>query len=268
MSTDSDTSDSVTRQGKRTERQHAIADAVMQQGALRIEEIADQFKISVMTAHRDLDELQARGLLRKSRGTATALASTLVESSVVYRRAQRQEIKRELAAAALQYVGSGQSVLLDDSTTVHQIIPLLAEVAPLTVITNSLIAVNEVTMIDDISLIGLGGEFHPWCASFMGRMTNQAIGRLRSDLLLMSAAAIVGRTVHFQALETVDTKRAMLDASTTRVLLVDHTKFESAALHALGDLDEFDHVVVDRQTPSATVSGLRRSGIDVVVAGA
>ncbi|SDT47851.1 DeoR/GlpR family DNA-binding transcription regulator [Microlunatus soli] len=266
MSTEADATDAVSRQGKRTDRQHAIADAVMRHGSLRIEDIADQFKISVMTAHRDLDELQARGLLRKSRGTATALASTLVESSVVYRQAQRTEIKRALATAALDYLDTGQSVLLDDSTTVHQIIPLLADVAPLTVITNSLIAINEVSVIDDISVIGLGGEFHPWCASFMGRMTNQAIGRLRSDLLLMSAAAIVGRTVCFQALETVDTKRAMLDASATRVLLVDHTKFTSGALHALGDLDEFDHVVVDRETPRSTVAELRRSGIDVVVA--
>lgn len=263
---ESGSAESVTRQGKRTERQHEIADAVMRSGSLRIEEIAEQFKISVMTAHRDLDELQARGLLRKSRGTATAVASSLVESSVVYRQAQRPEIKRALATAALQYVGSGQSVLLDDSTTVQHVVGMLSEVAPLTVITNSLIAINELTAMDEISVVGLGGEFHHWCASFMGRMTNQAIGRLRSDLVLMSAAAIVDRTVCFQAWETVDTKRAMLDAAATRVLLVDHTKFESGALHALGDLDEFDHVIVDRRTPSTRVADLRRSGIDVVVA--
>lgn len=266
MSIEQESPDSVTRQGKRSERQRAIADAVMRHGSLRIEEIADQFKISVMTAHRDLDELQARGLLRKSRGSATALASTLVESSVVYRQAQRVDVKRSLAAAALRFVESGQSVLLDDSTTVHQILPLLVDVAPLTVITNSLIAINEVTTMDDISLIGLGGEYHPWCASFMGRMTNQAIGRLRSDLLLMSAAAIIDGCVYFQALETVDTKRAMLDSAATRVLLVDHTKFAARALHALGGLDEFDHVVVDHDTPAAMVAELRRTGIDVVVA--
>jgi DeoR/GlpR family transcriptional regulator of sugar metabolism len=63
----------------------------------------------------------------------------------------------------------------------------------------------------------------------------------------------------------VDTKRAMLEAADTRVLLADHTKFSARALHALGDLNEFDHVLVDAGTPAATVERLRRSGIDVRV---
>ncbi len=255
-----------SRQDKRSERRNAIAAAVMERGSIRIEDLAERFKISVMTAHRDLDDLQARGLLRKSRGTATAQASTLVESSVVYRQTQRLEIKRALAAAALPYVQPGCSLLLDDSTTVQQIIPMLADLAPLTVITNSLLAMNAVTGLDGISLIGLGGEYHPWCASFMGRVTNQAIGRLRGDLLLMSAAAIVDHTVYFQASETVDTKRALLEAADTRVLLADHTKFSSRALHALGRLTEFDHVVVDAGTPRAMIDDLRRAAVDVVVA--
>lgn len=256
---------SGSRQDKRSERRNAIAAAVMEHGSMRIEDLAERFGISVMTAHRDLDELQARGLLRKSRGTATAQASTLVESSVVYRQAQRLEIKQALAAAALPYVQTGCSLLLDDSTTVHQIIPLLADPAPLTVITNSLIAINAVTGLAGVSLIGLGGEYHPWCASFMGRVTNQAISRLRGDVLLMSAAAIVDRTVYFQASETVDTKRAMLEAADTRVLLADHTKFSARALHALGDLTEFDHVLVDAATPRTTIDDVRRSGVDVTV---
>ncbi|QDP98776.1 DeoR/GlpR transcriptional regulator [Microlunatus elymi] len=258
-------SEPASRQDRRAARQNAIADAVIANGSVRIEELAEQFKISLMTAHRDLDELQARGLLRKSRGVATAQATSLVESSVFYRGAQHLDIKRALAAAAMAYVDSGQSVLLDDSTTVQQVIGLLPEVAPLTVITNSLIAINQVTGIDEISVIGLGGEYHPGFGSFMGRMTNEAIGRLRSDVVLMSAAAIIDRTVYFQASETVDTKRAMLDASAVRVLLADHTKFSARALHALADLDEFDHVITDDRTPADTIDRLRESGIDLIV---
>ncbi|GAB3926523.1 DeoR family transcriptional regulator [Microlunatus endophyticus] len=260
------TDDSASRQGKRTQRQNAIAQAVMEHGSIRIEELAAQFGISVMTAHRDLDELQDRGLLRKSRGTATAQASTLVESSVIYRQTQRLEVKRALAATATRYVNTGQSVLLDDSTTVHQIISMLADLSPLTVITNSLIAIEEVSRTDGLSLIGLGGQYYNWCASFMGAMTNAAIARLRSDLVLMSAAAVVDGTIYFQASETVETKRAMMEAAAVRILLVDHTKFSGRALHACARLTEFDHVIVDAGTPTGLVRELRQAGIDTVVA--
>ncbi len=57
----------------------------MAEGAVRIEQLAERFKISVMTVHRDLDELEGRGLLRKDRGVATATSTSFVESSDVYR---------------------------------------------------------------------------------------------------------------------------------------------------------------------------------------
>ncbi|PKQ18904.1 MAG: DeoR family transcriptional regulator, partial [Actinobacteria bacterium HGW-Actinobacteria-8] len=52
------------RQSRQQERQRAICEAVMAEGAIRIEQVAERFGISVMTAHRDLDELEGRGLLR------------------------------------------------------------------------------------------------------------------------------------------------------------------------------------------------------------
>src|SRR5690606_4600501 len=77
------------RQSRQAARQRAITEAVMAAGSIRIDELAERFEISTMTVHRDLDELEARGLLRKTRGVATALSTALVESSDVYR-ASRQ----------------------------------------------------------------------------------------------------------------------------------------------------------------------------------
>ncbi|UCR90418.1 DeoR/GlpR family DNA-binding transcription regulator [Mycetocola spongiae] len=255
-----------SRNHKRDDRRKGIAEAVMEQGAVRIEDLAERFDISLMTVHRDLDDLEERGILRKSRGIATALASTLVESSIVYRQGQRLDNKRSLAAAALDYVEAGQSVFLDDSTTAHQLLPFLKDRTPLTVITNSLVAINEVNTMSRISLIALGGTYHNWCSSFMGRMTNDAIQKLRGDVVIMSAPAVTGGTLYFQALETVDTKRAMLDAAATRILLVDHTKFAKRALHALAHLREFDVVIVDSLTETGEIEALRAEGVNIVVA--
>jgi DeoR/GlpR family transcriptional regulator of sugar metabolism len=42
-------------------RQRAIAEAVLSEGAIRIEALAEQFGTSLMTIHRDLDELEDQG---------------------------------------------------------------------------------------------------------------------------------------------------------------------------------------------------------------
>src|SRR5690606_15314774 len=116
-----------------------------------------------------------------------------------------------------------------------------------------------------ITLIGLCGEYHDWAGSFLGGLTVDALGRLRADLVVMSTSAVHEGTCYHPTRDTVDTKRAMLDAAQRRVLLVDHTKFTRRALHALAPLTQFDHVLVDSLTPEPVREDLRRRGVAVTV---
>jgi DeoR/GlpR family transcriptional regulator of sugar metabolism len=254
------------RQSRQLTRQRAITEVVMAEGAVRIEQLAERFDISLMTVHRDLDELETRGLLRKSRGVATALSTALVESSDVYRSNRQVAEKESLAIAALEFIEPGQAIFLDDSTTVLQLAKHLSARAPLTVITNVLTLMNELTGTRGISLLALGGDYYNWCSAFMGRMTIDAISKLRADTFIMSTSAITDDVCFHQTLETVDTKRAMFDAAATRILLVDHTKFEKRALHALAELTEYDIVIVDHLTSPEHITRMRAKGIRVVVA--
>lgn len=251
---------------RQAERQRAISETVMAEGAVRIEQLAERFGISLMTVHRDLDELESQGLLHKSRGVASALASSLVESSDVYRAGQQLNEKRSLAHAAMEFIEPGQSIFLDDSTTVLQMAPLLPSKVPLTVITNVLTLMNELHGVRGISLVALGGNYYNWCNAFMGRLTNEAIRRLRADVVMMSTAAITDDTCFHQTPETTDTKRAMFESSARRILLVDHTKFQKRALHAIAHLTEYDVVIVDAQTRAEDIVRLKSQGIHVMVA--
>lgn len=254
------------RRGKQVERQEAITDAVMAAGSVRIEDLAERFDISVMTVHRDLDELESRGLLRKSRGVATAQSSVLVESSDVFRSSRQLEEKDDIARAALEMIEPGQAIFLDDSTTTLHLVPLLAAKAPLTVITNTLTIIEQLRDVRGITLFGLGGQYYNWCSAFMGPTTVGEIRALRADVSIMSTSAITDGLVFHQTLETVDVKRAMYESSSTRLLLADHTKFEHRALHALLPLKSWDAVIVDSRTPKGRVAEMRESGINVVVA--
>lgn len=237
----------------------------MAEGSTRIEDLGERFDISLMTVHRDLDELVARGLLRKARGIASAAPTSLIESSDVYRFSRQIVEKKAVAHAAAAHVEPGQAILMDDSTTVLQMVPHLADKVPLTVITNSLTLMDEVKALRDLALLCLGGQYHGWCNAFMGNMTTSEIGRLRADTVFLSMAAITDDIVFHQSAEMIQTKRAMLDAATRRILLVDHTKFERRALHGLAELSEFDLVIIDDGAPAAQVERLRARGVRVEV---
>jgi DeoR/GlpR family transcriptional regulator of sugar metabolism len=255
-----------SRQGRQAQRQRAITEAVMSAGAVRIEELAARFDISLMTVHRDLDELEGRGLLRKSRGVATALSSALVESSDVYRASRQLAEKDAIAHAALDFIEPGQAIMLDDSTTTLHLVPHLLSKKPLTVITNTLTIMEELKAASGITLLGLGGQYYNWCSAYMGRITTTTIASLRADLLVMSTSAISDDLAFHQTQETVDVKRAMFESCSRRILLADHTKFERRALHAMLPLAQFDAVIVDAATDSVHVKRLQDKGVNVVVA--
>lgn len=255
-----------SRHARQLARRQLMAEAVMAEGTMRIEDLTERFGISLMTAHRDLDELVDRGILRKTRGVVSAAPTSLIESSEVYRSARQLAEKQAIAEAAAGYLEPGQAVFFDDSTTVLQLVPHLSTRVPLTVITNSITLMNEMKGTRDVTLLGLGGQFYNWCNAFMGPVTTAEIRRLRADRVFLSMAAITDDMVFHQSPEMVETKRAMFDSAAMRILLADHTKFERRALHAMGTLDEFDVVIVDDGTPPRQVERMKAKGITVVVA--
>lgn len=257
---------SDSRHARQLARRQLIAEAVMAEGAMRIEDLTDRFGISLMTAHRDLDELVGRGLLRKTRGIVSAAPTGLPESRDVCRSSRQGAEKRAIAEAAATFVEPGQAVFFDDSTTVSHMVRHLSARVPLTAITNSITLINALKGMRDLTLLGLGGQFYAWCNAFMGPVTTTEIRRLRADRVFMSMAAITDGMVFHQSPEMAEAKRAMFDSAAMRILLADHTKFERRALHAMGALDEFDVVIVDDATPPREIDRMRSRGIDVVIA--
>ncbi|OZM82990.1 DeoR family transcriptional regulator [Pseudonocardia sp. MH-G8] len=257
---------SSSRASKQRTRQFGIAETVIAEGTVRIEALAERFGVSVMTVHRDLDELENQGVLRKTRGQATALASSLFESNTAFRLGQNQADKEALAHAALDYVEPGQAILMEDSTTGIYLARLLPARAPLTVITNFLSVAAELARESGITLNLLGGQYYGWCDATMGGMTLAAIKAIRADTFITSTSAITDDVCFHQTQDTVLVKRAMFESAAQRILYVDHTKFDRRALHALLPLTDFDVVIVDAATPAEHQRRLRQKGVEVVVA--
>jgi DeoR/GlpR family transcriptional regulator of sugar metabolism len=250
----------------RTQRQERIAEYVLSRSFVRIQELTDLFKVSLMTIHRDLDELEAQGILRKVRGGATALPSSLFESDVRYRLNVAVREKEAIARLAASLIEPGQAVLLDASTTTLALSKLLPRVGPLTVITNCLSILQELSKVRGIRLIVLGGDFLPHHDAFAGLLTEQAIMSLHADLLFMSVPALSGNIIYHPEEELVKVKRAMLASANKRILLLDHTKFGKTALHRLAALQEFDRVIVDAGVEEAQLNELREAHVPVDIA--
>jgi DeoR/GlpR family transcriptional regulator of sugar metabolism len=247
-------------------RQARIANLVLDAGAVSAQELSEVFGVSVMTIHRDLDELQRQGVLRKTRGAATARPSGTFESNVEYRAKANVEAKRAIAQHACRYVEPGMSVLLDDSTTALQMLPHLASLTPLTVATNYLAALNELARVRDVRVIALGGQYDLHHDSYLGTVCVDTIRSLRFDAAFLSTSAVRDGYAFHQEDRIVAVKREMVEVAARPYLLIDHTKLTRGAMHRLLPVSRFEAVIVDADTRENALASLREHDVRVEVA--
>ena len=250
-----------------TQRRELIRDRVVQTGGVRIEDLATELGVTVMTIHRDLNLLEHQGWLRKVRGGATVDSSAGIDTSVRHRLTVMTAAKEQIAECALGHVATADAVMIDDSTTALQVVHRLPGRGPLTVITNFLMAINALTDAADIDLIALGGSYDATYAAFHGLPVRDQISKLRADVLFMSTTAILDGFLYHKSQETILVRHALMANAARRILLVDHTKFRRRAVHQLAALTEFDAVIVDAGIDPEDVRAMHDLGVNVQVAG-
>ena len=129
-------------------RKKQLIQLLDENAVMSINELSEILKVSLPTIRRDLEDLEQKGLIKRSWGKASLCkeenTSTIPMASV---RADSHWIeKRAIASCALKLIQEGDSIILDSGTTTMALAnQLTAGFKNLTVVTNSLLAINAMT---------------------------------------------------------------------------------------------------------------------------
>jgi len=241
-------------------------DLLVTDGEVALEALADRFSVSRMTIHRDLDELEGAGLLRKIRGGATIESGTQFESDFRFRARQGAAAKEAMAAKALEFIEPGMTVMINDGSMAAVLGRMAVARRPLTVITNNCAVLDALKGEAGVKLIALGGVFSAKFNAYLGTLCEHALAGLRADIAFISSPALLGIEVFHMDETVVRAKRAMMAAAGRRCLVVNHARFGHTALHKLADLAEFDHIITDSAPGAASRAALDAAGLTLTLA--
>ncbi|MGC5616487.1 DeoR/GlpR family DNA-binding transcription regulator [Georgenia sp. Z1491] len=251
----------------RRQRLATMAELVLEAGTLSVDDMAQQFGVSTMTVYRDLAELERSGIVTRTRGTVTARATSMSEASAAFRSTLNQATKRQLAARAVEEVHAGSTIMIDDSTTLLGMVPLLDDRGPVTIVTHSQAVAREAAALRSVRLFVTGGRYRPELDSLYGSTTLTTLRSVRADVCFMSTTALVGGELFHPLEENADVKQAMLASSTRAILVADGSKFRHAATHRVASVAEFDLVVVDTDAPADELAIMAEAGVEIAQVG-
>ncbi|MFI1197890.1 DeoR/GlpR family DNA-binding transcription regulator [Streptomyces sp. NPDC020883] len=244
------------------ERRQAVLRLVAQRGEIRIAALAERMRVSVMTMHRDLDNLHERQLLRKGRGVATAFPDLTMESALRFREHANDEIKEALADALASEVSPGDTVLIDCGSTLFPLARRLTAVAGLRVITNSL-RVTALLAGSPAEVTLLGDRYYEDFESCAGPQARRQLQDLRATVAFVTATSIHDARLYHPVRAYAESKHAYLQAADRAVLAVDHSKFGRTATYPYGDAGGYDLVVTDSAAPADELRAVRDLGVEV-----
>jgi DeoR/GlpR family transcriptional regulator of sugar metabolism len=249
-------------------RRAAIVERLRVTGSVTVAELEEQFGVSSMTARRDLDGLERRGLARRTHGGAVLPAFTAHEDSFASRLEVAADAKRALARAAAAAVQPGESLFLDSSTSAYHVArELLDRGVSATVITNSLPVMELVGAHPSaaIDLVAVGGMLRRLTRSFVGPFAVHTVLGHIADRLYFSVKGVTpdGALTDPDSLEA-EVKRAMVAHSEQPVLLLDESKLATHGRSVLGRLADVSSVLACG-VPDDRLRALRAAGAVVEV---
>ncbi len=248
------------------ERQKRILELLNAEGAVWVSKLSAELGVTEETVRRDLEKLEKQEMLTRTHGGAVSIEESTYEMSLENRKQINSDIKEKLAKAAAAHIMPGDTVFLDASTTTFYMAKELKKMRNITVITNSLRVINELSGIENIKLIAVGGQVGK-NQSFIGSIAENTI----TDCYFVSKMFFSSKGVTENAgiLESNEhecsIKQKMLENAKTKYFLCDKSKIGRVGFVKLTSLETIDYFITDAEPGNEYKEKFEENNIETVI---
>jgi DeoR/GlpR family transcriptional regulator of sugar metabolism len=247
------------------DRRRRVRQQLLNHGEIEFSVLAQAYGVSEMTIRRDIDELEAEGLVRKVVGGAIALGK-IAEPAFESRAHQDVESKRHIAELAVGELSARETLILDSGSTALAVARAVrGRGLSLTVVTPSVLAAADLAQDPDTTVLLTGGFLRPGELSLIGVETVESLGRFNCDTYVMGVSGVHphrGYTDYHRDEGAV--KRAAVDAADRLIVIADHSKMGRAHLTNIAPLGAADILITDELPDAPVPRAAAAAGVRVV----
>jgi DeoR family deoxyribose operon repressor len=251
---------------------NAIMQTLQISKAASVQELSEQLKVSHMTVRRDLVSLVQSEKVRVLHGSVILHPKSDARQnesyySLIAAGAEHPECKRRIGQLAASLIEPEDTLLIDVGSTTEYLAKYLPDAFAYTVLCFSLNVVSETVRRRNCKTLFAGGLFHENTLMFEGPESLEMIRSFRATKAFISASGANSQfgVTCMNSYER-ETKKAIIQSSLKKILLVDSSKFGVIRSDYFAALSDFDEIVTDSGISKEYSEGIERLGIVLRIA--
>lgn len=225
----------------------------------KVEELAAAMRVSAITIRRDLDCLCRHGAIIRTFGGG--LMDNRSRLAAYHDRvAKNFKAKQAIGRAAAEEIKKGNVILINDGSTTFHLAECLDKCGAITVYTNSVVMITEISRFPNVRLNVLGGEYHPDYFYLGGSLMERVLETISADIAFIGADGISpdGGGCYCQDEDTARIAQMMMRHARQCILLADHTKVGVRAPVRFSRLRDFDLWITGKGLKFNVLNKLRK----------
>lgn len=250
------------------ERRRKIIEILRQERTVTTGRICELTKASLNTIRSDFASLEKEGKLVRFYGGITLPDAPIEVVPSKEREHRNPEQKQKIAKTASSLVEDRDVIYLDDGTTTSSIVASLDPSYHLTVITPSILVVNEILNknFPNITTICLGGQLDITSRSCLGSTVIESISHYNFAKIFMSCTAIsLSSGATEGAPLEAEKKRVLMKSTARKIMIADDSKFDYAAAITFAQLKEFDTIITNKKLNDTYLNYLHNNKVDLII---
>ncbi len=246
---------------KLKDREKEILGLLYEDGSITLPQLCERFGITIVTLRKDLDHLEANGLIVRTHGGAVPVYDT----TIIERQRLNSTEKHAIAKMAAELINENDRVLISAGTTTALILRYLYSKRNIHIVTNSTLLLTYSRMTPNVNVTLVGGEFMPFAEAVAGTIALRELDQFYVSKAFIGADGFSiegGLTANHTELAEICKK--MMVRSDRTILLSDASKYNKKGFAHINDLSRLDTLITGK-LPESGVKELSDLGLKIVM---
>lgn len=247
------------------ERRNEIMARLQEERKVVVSDLSRLYDVTEETIRRDLEKLENEGLAKKTYGGAVLNESFNIDLPYTVRKKANVPSKQYIAEKIAEMLEDGDHIILDASSTALFIAKKIKDKKNMTVITNSVEILLELSDRTGWKVLSTGGRLKEGGLALVGYQAERMVSTFHVDCAIFSCKGLDTESGVTDSNESdAQIKKMMLKAAKKKILAADHTKFDKISFTQVCELSEFDVIVTDREPDDKWKQSLLSAQVEIV----